>query len=278
MIRLDDTYRSRAAPPGSARYWSWLFSHPEARAPLLGVFALLAEWRAATNPAVDAAVAQTKLLWWRDEMQRLAQRAPLHPISRLLGSLPGAAGIDFAPLAKAVGAAAAHVGGVPIERGALLPAHAQDLIGGPLLIAARLGADAAAASPGLRDCTAALAHGEYLARALADYRRDAGFGRIAFPIDELLERSIGNDDLCAPATAPGLAAYLAETRAAAARSFARAAAALEPPERARHRGLLVLAALGGHHLRTHRPPYAEDVRLQDIYFAWRTARTASCAR
>ena len=43
---LEEPYRSRAVPPGSARYWSWLFAARESREPLLGIYALLAEWRA----------------------------------------------------------------------------------------------------------------------------------------------------------------------------------------------------------------------------------------
>ena len=38
-------------PPGSARYWSWLFAAADSRPPLLGIFALGAEWQALMDPA-----------------------------------------------------------------------------------------------------------------------------------------------------------------------------------------------------------------------------------
>ena len=55
---LDATYRGRAIPLGSVRYWSWLFADSRARAPLLGVYALLAEWNALTDPTSEADAAR----------------------------------------------------------------------------------------------------------------------------------------------------------------------------------------------------------------------------
>src|SRR6202047_1287144 len=78
---LDATYQSRAIPPGTARYWSWLFAAAEARAPLLGIYALRAEWQALTDPSTESGVAHLKLSWWQEEMQRLAAGSPVHPVS-----------------------------------------------------------------------------------------------------------------------------------------------------------------------------------------------------
>ena len=85
---LDATYRARAIPLGSVRYWSWLFAASSARAPLLGVYALLAEWNALMDPATEASASRIKLAWWQEEIQRLIARAPVHPICVYLASLP----------------------------------------------------------------------------------------------------------------------------------------------------------------------------------------------
>ena len=90
---LEEPYRTRAVPPGSARYWSWLFAARESREPLLGIYALLAEWRALMDPDTETAVAQLKLAWWQEEMQRLTAGAPVHPVSRYLAALPRAGAI-----------------------------------------------------------------------------------------------------------------------------------------------------------------------------------------
>ncbi len=277
MHTLDEPYRGRAAPLGSARYWSWLFAHPQSRGPLLGVYALLAEWLALMHPGTERPVAETKILWWREEMQRLARRTPIHPIARYLAALPNAPTIDFEPLLRAAQAAAVHIGGVPIERGGELNAHANALLGGPLLVAAQFAAPQPDAD-GLRDCTRALAIGDYLARATADYRSAALAGRMLFPVDELLAAGIGNDDLAMRAPPPRLRTYLAQARQRAADQYAFAAQALRPEECAAQRGLLVLAALGSHHLRRERSPSVHGARLQDILVAWRAARRAVRAR
>ena len=193
---LDATYRERAIPPGSARHWSWLFAATEARAPLLGIYALLAEWQALMDPATEASVAHLKLAWWGEEIQRLKRGSAVHPISSYLAALPRAAVVDFEPLLVSVAAAATQVGGAPVERGADLEWQCRSLYGGPLTLASRLAADVADVAA-VGNCTQALAAGEYLAKALRDYRREAGAGRVPFAIDELLAAGIDNDDLAA---------------------------------------------------------------------------------
>jgi phytoene synthase len=273
-------------PPGTTRYWSWLFAAEPCRAPLLGVYALGAEWQALMDPAAESSAARLKLAWWHEEMQRLAAHSPVHPISRYLAALPGAAAVDFSPLLGAVNAAAVQISGVPLERGADLEPQSQALWGAPLLLAAQLAAAAQAqaqtpaqvpaeedaAARSLRDCSGALAAGEYLAKALREYRREARIGRIPFAIDELMAAGIDNADLAAEPPPAPLRNYLDGLRGRAAAYFDQCALSLPRAQRAGQRHLLVLAALGRRHLTHPAPP--ERRRLQDMLLAWRTARRA----
>jgi phytoene synthase len=272
---LEEPYRSRALPSGTARHWSWLFAAHGSREPLLGIYALLAEWRALMDPGTEAAVAQLKLAWWQEEMQRLIAGSPVHPISRYLAALPRAAAADFAPLGRAVEAAAAQIAGAPLERGGELAAHSEALRGGPLMVAARLAGAPQEPAEGLQSCIAALASAEYLAGAIADYRREARAGRVAFPVDELLAAGIENADLAAAVAPDHLQSYLDGVRRRAAQFFASAADVLPREERAPLRHLLVLAALGVKHLNSRRPPADTNFRLQDLFLAWSTARRAA---
>jgi phytoene synthase len=262
----------RAIPAGTARYWSWLFAAAEARAPLLGIYALGAEWQALLDPATEAGVAHLKLAWWQDEMQRLTAGAPVHPISNYLAALPRAASVDFAPLLTAVRNAALHVGGVPLEHGADLLPLCQEMWGDPLALASRLAADGVD-ERSVRNCTTALAAGGYLSKAIRGYRRDNRVGRVPFAIDELLAAGVDNADLAADPPPPHLQSYLDRLRDTAADYFETAARALPRHEQARHRHLLVLAALGRSHLLG---PASEPGRrrLKDMLLAWRTARRA----
>jgi 15-cis-phytoene synthase len=271
LSAFDESYRSRAVPAGSARYWSWLFAARPARGPLLGMYALVAEWRALTDPAIELGVAQMKLAWWREELMRLSHGAPLHPITRYVAALPGGAAADFTPLERCIEAAAAQVAGVPIERAAELAAHADALYGAPLLIAGLLSA-APTDRVALDSCLAALSVGEYLAKAILHYGREARAGRMVFAIDDLLAAGIDNDDLIADEPSPRLQTYLDSLRAQAAGHFAGAAQALAPADRPPLRHLSVLAALGGRHLARR---VGADFRLADLYNAWTAARRAA---
>jgi phytoene synthase len=269
---LDATYQTRALPPGTARYWSWLFATAEMRAPLLGIYALRAEWQALMDPATDTSVAHLKLAWWQEEMRRLGQGSAVHPISVYLAALPRAASVDFTPLLSAVTAAAAQVSGVPLERAADLEPQSSALWGGPLALASRLAAEVPEETA-LRKCTSALAAAGYLSRAMRDYRREAKAGRVPFAIDELMAAGVDNDDLAADPPPAHLQGYLDGLRKQAIQYFETAAQSLPNAERARQRHLLVLAALGLARL-NRRAPAPERRRVKDLLLAWMTARRA----
>ena len=246
------------------------------RAPLLGIYALQAEWRALMDPATPVEVAGSKLPWWRDEVRRMAAGTPLHPITRYLSELPNVPNVSLGILEGAVEATAAQVAGVPLERAGELAHHANALYGTPLLVAVQL-AHPGDAGPA-RACIEALAAAEYLARAIADYVRDARAGRVPFPVDELLAAGIENDALVADRAPPRLQAYLDAQRRRAAEYFSAAPRALLAAERPALRHLAVLAALGAAHLHGRRNPSSADFRLADLYNAWNAARRAAAAR
>jgi phytoene synthase len=254
------------------RYWSWLFASSPARAPLLGVFALLAEWNAPMDPATEASASHIKLAWWQQEIQRLIAHAPVHPICRYLAALPLAGGVDFSPLSQSIDASLAELSGVPLELSAELEPHACALRAAPLGLASRL-ACGGFDGEGLGDCLRALAVADYLARAIRDYRRQARQGRVPFAVEELLAAGLDNAELCADQPPPKLESYLQQLRVRAARSYESAALALPEACRAQQRHLLVLAALGLKHLQ-RRSSSLESARLQDMLLAWSTARRA----
>jgi phytoene synthase len=269
---LDASYRTRAIPAGSARYWSWLFADSAARAPLLGIYALLAEWNALLDPATEPAAGRIKLAWWQEEIRRLIAGAPAHPIGAYLLALPRAGEVDFAPLARSIDAAVAESNGAPLEHSSDLVPHAVALRAAPLAIASRLSA-AGLDEDALQKCAQDLAVGDFIARGVRDYRREALAGRVPFPVEELLTAGIENEDLCGGQPPPRLEQYLRDLRSRAETSYAGASRALPPGCRARLRHLLVLAALGRKHLSL--PAAAlESPRLQDMLLAWITARRA----
>jgi 15-cis-phytoene synthase len=266
---LDASYRARAIPIGSVRHLSWLFAAPAARAPLLGVYALQAEWNALMDPRTERSAAQIKLAWWQEEMRRLIGVGAVHPISLYLSALPGATAAAFAPLIAAIDAAALEVSGAPLELASDLSPHAQRLRANPLIVAAALSDPAA----DVNACAGELAVGDYLWRAIDEYRLEARAGRVAFAVDELMDAGIDNAALASEQPGPALGAYLAKLRERAGAHYARAAAALAPRDRNSQRHLQVLAAFGAEG-RGRSPPRG----LRALYLAWTTARHAALAR
>lgn len=275
--RLEEPYFTRALPLASSHYWSWLFSAPEHRDPLLGVYALMAEWRALTDAATEASAAQLKFAWWREEIERLTEGRPVHPISRYLAALPEARSADFASLGATIEAAAAQAAGAPLEHGSELESHSFALYATPLLVAATLaGRSAAESNAQMHGAMSALAAAQYIAASLMLYRREAGHGRVVFPVDELLAASIEDADLGAAEPPPRLQSYLDTLRERASRLFGDVAPRLSQALHAPMRHVLVLATLGAKHLK-HRSPKV-GARPFDVFLAWSTASRATRQR
>jgi phytoene synthase len=255
------------------RYWSWLFAAAAARPPLLGIYALLAEWNALMDPATEHSAARIKLAWWQEEIRRLAAGVPVHPIGAYLASLPRAGEVNFTPLALSIDAAVAETEGAPLERGTHLVPHACALRAYPLLVASRL-ASSDLDETSLEECTRALAVADYLSRSIRDYRREVRLGRVPFAVDELLAAGIDNAGLWADHPPAELAGYLQRLRERAARDYAIAAQALPGACRSEQRHLLVLAALGLKQL-NRGTPTLESTGMRDMLLAWSTARRAA---
>jgi 15-cis-phytoene synthase len=269
---LDETYLARAIPKGSLRYWSWLFAAATARAPLLGIYALFAEWNALMDPATEHSAARIKLAWWQEEIRRLTAGVPVHPIGAYLASLPRAGEVDFTPLALSIDAAVNETDGAPLERGTDLVPHACALRAYPLLVASRL-ASSDLDETSLQECTRALAVADYLSRSIRDYSREVRLGRVPFAVDELLAAGIDDAGLRADHPPPELAEYLQRLHERAAQNYAIAAQTLPAARRCEQRHLLVLAALGQKQL--HRgTPTLESTGMRDMLLAWATARRA----
>jgi phytoene/squalene synthetase len=180
--------------------------------------------------------------------------------------------VDFTPLETTLAAAARQIGGAPLERGAELEAHAAALWAQPLATAARLaGEPAPALAAAVHRAEAALAAAEYLNDAIAGYRRAARFGRVAFPVDELLAANVEDADLSAAEPPLHLQSYLGELRRRAVGYCSQATAALPRSEHGPMRHLLVLAALGARQTNGRRNGL---LPLRELYLAWSTARRA----
>ncbi len=80
----DSYCQSKAAGSGSSFYYSFLFLPPERRRAITAVYAYCREVDDVVDEVSDAAVAQAKLAWWRNEVAELFRGNPTHPVTRAL--------------------------------------------------------------------------------------------------------------------------------------------------------------------------------------------------
>lgn len=98
---LPSDYVQRAAPPGSMRYFTLLYTPPEQRELVGAVLVIENELRESIHAAHE--VAHTRLQWWRGEIDRLINRNAQHPATQALqAALPAA---DFSALHECLVAA-----------------------------------------------------------------------------------------------------------------------------------------------------------------------------
>lgn len=76
----DEYCQNRAAGSGSSFYYSFLFLPPERRRAITALYALCREVDDVVDEIADKSLAATKLAWWRDEIARLYDGRPSHPV------------------------------------------------------------------------------------------------------------------------------------------------------------------------------------------------------
>jgi phytoene synthase len=80
----DEYCQQKAAQSGSSFYYSFLFLPKPRRQAITALYAFCREVDDAVDETSDAHVAQTKLTWWRSEIQAMLAGQPTHPVTRAL--------------------------------------------------------------------------------------------------------------------------------------------------------------------------------------------------
>jgi len=80
----DEYCQQKAAQSGSSFYYSFLFLPKPRRQAITALYAFCREVDDAVDETSDAHIAQTKLTWWRSEIQAMLAGQPTHPVTRAL--------------------------------------------------------------------------------------------------------------------------------------------------------------------------------------------------
>ncbi len=83
----DQYCQEKCAASGSSFYYSFLFLPAERRRAIMALYAFCREVDDVVDECNDLSIASTKLAWWRQEIDRVAEGAPQHPVGQALKGL-----------------------------------------------------------------------------------------------------------------------------------------------------------------------------------------------
>jgi 15-cis-phytoene synthase len=276
---LERTFRERAAPAGSPRYFALLFAAEDLRAPLAALYAFEAEVRAAVHPDTEHAAAHLKLAWWAEETERMVRGAPLHPIGRALWTAARAVNVDLSCLSETLAAAHHDLAARPISDQEELMAYCHRSGGLAQQFAASLAQPSADRLGEVRRFGGALGRGLRLTELLRGHAADLRAGRVRLPQVLLRKHGVTPEQFLTPPQPPAAIALLDEL-AAAATVLLTEAVSQPLSDRSRQRAGLVLAELALVSLRRMRTARFAPGSLDHppaatmLWHAWRTARKA----
>lgn len=87
MIDPHQYCQDKAAASGSSFYYSFLFLPTDRRRAITALYAYCREVDDVVDECTDPGVARTKLAWWREEVARLYDGKPQHPVARALADV-----------------------------------------------------------------------------------------------------------------------------------------------------------------------------------------------
>ncbi|MCG2584666.1 presqualene diphosphate synthase HpnD [Massilia sp. TS11] len=80
----DEYCQQKTVQSGSSFYYSFLFLPPERRRAITALYAFCREVDDTVDECSDPSVARIKLAWWRNEIDKMYQGQPSHPVTQAL--------------------------------------------------------------------------------------------------------------------------------------------------------------------------------------------------
>jgi 15-cis-phytoene synthase len=274
----DQYCQDKAARSGSSFYYSFLFLPPERRRAITALYAFCREVDDVVDECTDAAIARTKLAWWRNEIAEVFAGTPQHPVGKALSAVVGQFRLPQSRFLEIIDGMEMDLDYNRYPDFATLQVYCHRVAGVVGLMAAEIF--------GYRD-PATLRYAENLGTAfqltniIRDVGEDARRNRVYLPLDELARFGVSADAVVHLAESEGFR-RLMEFQVERARGYYREAfAALPAQDRRSQRPGLVMAAI----YRTLLDEIAADgcvvlnqrtslTPLRKLWIAWKTWVTA----
>jgi phytoene synthase len=232
--------QEKAAASGSSFYYSFMFLTPERRQAITALYAFCREIDDVVDECRNPVPAQAKLDWWRQEIDRVFDGAPQHPVARALQEVCKPFGLARERLFEIID-------GMEMDlrqmRYADFPAlknycyHVASVVG--LLATAIFGHR----DPGTLDYAHDLGIAFQLTNILRDVGEDARRGRIYLPEDEMQQFGVSAEDILAARMSEDFRKLMAFQAERAEMFYEQALAKLPVVDRKNQRPGLIMAAI-----------------------------------
>lgn len=232
--------QNRAAASGSSFYYSFMFLDPARRQAIIALYAFCREVDDVVDECRDPALAHAKLDWWRQEIGRVFDGTPTHPVGLALQEICGSFGLARERLFDVIDGMAMDLHD---RRYADFPAlqgycyHVASAVG--LISANIFGVSDSRTLDYAHDLGIAL----QLTNIVRDVGEDARRGRIYLPIDELQRFGVPEADIFAARTSDNFRSLMAFQAERAEAYYEQALAKLPAVDRKNQRPGLVMAAI-----------------------------------
>lgn len=268
--------QEKAASSGSSFYYSFLFLPPEKRRAITALYAFCREVDDVVDEQLEEQVARIKLQWWREEIGRLFEGHPQHPVTRALASAIQAFDLPQEHFLEVID-------GMEMDLDYSSYQSFRDLSLYCHRVASIVGIMAAEIFGYEDRRTLKYAHhlgmAFQLTNILRDVREDCQRGRLYIPLDELRRFGVSPDELVAGRASEATRALFEHQVQRARHYYQQAFAALPEADRYSQRSGLIMAAI---YLNTLDEIARDGFRvlerritltpLNKLWIAWRTNR------
>ena len=232
--------QNKAAASGSSFYYSFMFLDLARRQAITALYAFCREVDDVVDECRDPALAHAKLDWWRQEIDRVFDGTPAHPVGLALQEICGPFELTRERLHEIIDGMAMDLQN---RRYADFPAlqnycyHVASAVG--LLSATIFGASDPRTFGYAHDLGIAF----QLTNIIRDVGEDARRGRIYLPIDELQRFDVPEADILAARTSNNFRSLMAFQAERAETYYEQALAKLPAADRKNQRPGLIMAAI-----------------------------------
>jgi phytoene synthase len=239
-VSPDQYCQQRAAASGSSFYYSFLFLAPPRRRAITALYAFCREVDDVVDETSDAALAATRLAWWRAEIGNLFAGTPQHPVTRALVPAVADYGLDRERLGEIVTGMEMDLRQTRYLDFAALERYCYHVAGAVGLLAAGI---FGYRDPGTLEYARHLGTAFQLTNIVRDVGEDARRNRIYLPMDELAAFGVSAADILAARSTPQFERLMQFQYRRAVSYYDRALEALAPGDRRAQVPGLIMAAI-----------------------------------